>query len=49
MLVNSIIKKRPKIVESNIISNHNTIKQKPIFFNLSLYSVKLELNSYKIH
>ena len=46
MLVNMHSKQHRKIVESNIISNYNQIKQKPGLINLSPYLVKLVLNSY---
>ena len=51
MLVYIHNKKYQKIIESSIISNHNTVKQKLGFFqfvSLSLYLVKLVLKSYKI-
>ena len=38
-----------KIVESNIISNYNMIKQRPYTINLSLSFVELVLNRYNIH
>ena len=48
MLVNILNKQHRKIVEFSIISNYNTIKQWPGFFNLSPYLVKLDLNCYNI-
>ena len=41
MLVNIHNQQHRKIVEASIISKYNTIKQRPGFFNLSPYLVKL--------
>ena len=48
MLVNIHNKMYINIVESNIISNYNTIKYQHVFFNLSPYLVKSVINSYNI-
>ena len=48
MLVYIHDKKYQKIVESSIISNHHTIKQRLVFFSLSPYLVRLVQESFKI-
>ena len=53
MLINIHKKQHKKIVDSSIISNYNTVKQRPIFLcffflsNLS-YLVQLMLKSYEV-
>ena len=41
MLVNIDNKQQRQSVESSIISNYNPIKQRPDFFNIGPYLVKL--------
>ena len=48
MLIYIDNKKHQKIVESRIISNHNTIKQRPSSFNLSSNLTRFVFKSYKI-
>ena len=48
MLVSIHNKQHRKLVDSNFISNHITIKEKTTLFNSSSYLVKLVLNSYNI-
>ena len=48
ILVNLHNKKHRKSVDSSIISNYNSMKQRPGFSNLSSHLFKLVLKNYKI-